>query len=213
MTYIVTAHQPNLLPGMSVISKIEASHAVIWLDEVQFSKGGWTNRNKAADKTWLTVPVEAHCVYKPINRVRIGEPKKEWRWDFIHKLIESYPGPLTQRVCEEILRPYRLLVGLNVALLRIVCPPNPAWHFQSHLDGGHAVVSQSTDADELLPISHRLAMMVDEVGGTIYLSGPSGRHYLDERPFHELGIEVDYWAHSGPNPCVLASEANAKIGV
>ena len=204
---VVTAHQPNLFLAASIVSKIQASDAVIWLDEVQFTKNGWTNRNKLPGGSWLTVPVERHCAYKPINRVRIGGPVKEWREPFIRSLIEAWPGETTAAVCREILRPYRLLVGLNVAILRILLAelaPDVLWAFQSHLAGGHALPAVSSDKETLKPISTQLAMMVEEVGGTVYLSGPSGKNYLDETPFKERGIEVDYWVHSGSNPCALA---------
>lgn len=204
---VVCAHQPNLLLAASIITKIQASDALILLDEVQYTKNGWTNRNRTPDGRWLTVPVERHCVYKPINRVRIGEPAKDWRQPLVKALVEAWPGDTTAAVCREILRPYRLLVGLNVAVLRIVLgqlAPDVLWAFQSHLDGGHAVAAVSDRAAELEPISNRLAMMVEELGGTTYLSGPSGRKYLDERPFEARGIAVEYWQHDGPNPCALA---------
>jgi len=205
--FVVTAHQPNAFFAASIITKIQASDALILLDEVQFTKNGWTNRNKLPNGNWLTVPVERHCAFKPINRVRIGEPAKDWRKPLIHALVDAWPGDVTAAVCREILRPYRLLVGLNVAILNIVLgelAPHVLWAFQSHLHGGHTVPAVSSDSDALKPISWQLASMVEELGGTIYLSGPSGRKYLDEKPFEERGISVDYWAHEGDNPCSLS---------
>lgn len=136
----------------------------------------------------------------PFNRVRISE-HGNWRADHCKALRQHYKS-VCEPFCDEIMRPYRLLVGLNLALLRLLVPDTP-WHFQSHLDGGHAVWAESDERVELAPISDRLAMMVAEVGGTTYLSGPSGYKYLDERPFHERGLTVEYWEHTGPNPCAL----------
>lgn len=189
---------------MSVMSKIAASDGIIWLEGVQYTKGGWTNRNKLPDGSWLTVPVERHCAFKPINQVRIGEPVGEWKKPLTDALMDAWPGEVTERVCAEILKPYRLLWGLNWALLQIVLPPGTQQHLQAGLDSGHAVVSQSEDREQLLPISERLAMMVEELGGDTYLSGPSGYRYLDEEPFERRGIKVSYWKHEGPNPCVLS---------
>lgn len=206
MTYIVTAHQPNFLLAASIITKIHASDALILLDEVQFTKGGWTSRNKTPDGKWLTVPVERHCAFKPINRVRIGEPEKDWRGPLIRDLIDTWPGDLTARICQEIMRPYKLLVGLNVAILEIVLgelAPDVHTAFQSHLLGGHTIPAVSDDKDALKPISWRIAAMVEELGGDVYLSGPSGRRYLSEEPFARRGITVEYWSHSGSNPCAL----------
>jgi len=198
---IVTAHQPNYLPGVSVAGKMAAADAVIFLDEVQFSHGGWSNRNRMPDGSWLTVPIERTTDMAVFNRVRISE-RGGWRRKHCATLRQHYGG--VDDVCAEIMRPYRLLIGLNLALLRILLPDFPPWHFQSHLDGGRAVTAVSDDRAELAPISVRLAMMVAELGGTTYLSGPSGRNYLNERPFHERGIKVDYWKHEGPNLCAVS---------
>ena len=205
---IVTAHQPNFLPGASVLSKAMASDTIIWLDEVQYSKNGWTNRNRMPDGSWLTVPIEKATDGEPINRVRIAEGACRWRFKAVATLDQHYRGGdcWLGEMAAEITRPYRLLIALNLALLRIVFDElgeRTPWVFQSHLDGGHAVKAVSREPADLAPISERLAMMVEEVGGSVYLSGPSGRNYLDETPFHERGLDVAYWKHEGPNPCAL----------
>jgi WbqC-like protein len=204
---ICTFHQPNVLPGASVIQKVLAADAVIWMDTVAYTKGGFTNRNRLPDGSWMTIPVERHCAFKPINQVRIGEPAKDWREPIIHGLVNAWPGEVTAAVCREILRPYPLLVGLNAALLRILLDAlgyQGEQHWQSHLDAGHAVEAVSGEKARLAPISQRIAEMVANLGGTIYLSGPSGKKYLDEEPFEERGVEVAYWSHAGENPCALA---------
>lgn len=199
----ITAHQTNYLPGVSVTEKIRQSDAVIWLDEVQYTHGGWTNRNRMPDGSWLTVPVERSTNMAAMNRVRISE-HGGWRRDHC-KTIRQHYGQ-AEEICAEIQRPYRLLIGLNLALLRIILDNcDAAWHFQSHLDGGHAVVAVSEHRQELAPISLRLAMMTEELGGDTYLSGPSGRNYLDETPFTERGIAVEYFEWSGDNVCSLST--------
>ena len=86
----------------------------------------------------------------------------------------------------------------------LLADSDTSWHFQSHLDGGHAVWAVGEKRYELAPISARLAIMVAELGGTTYLSGPSGRNYLDEEPFLQLGISVEYWKFDGPNDCSVS---------
>lgn len=206
---IVTAHQPNYLPGLSVIEKIEDADAVIWLDEVQYSHGGWSNRNRMPDGSWLTIPIERCTDMAAFNRVRIAE-HDNWRLKHERTILQHYGRSATlDAITDELDRPYRLLVGLNLALLRILLGNPTAWHFQSHLDGGRATVAVSEDRAELAPISQRLAMMVSELGGDVYLSGQSGRGYLDERPFEQRGIEVRYREHVGPNHCALTRVRSA----
>src|SRR5207247_4922523 len=47
--------------------------------------------------------------------------------------------------------------------------------------------------------SELLARLCDEVGALVYLSGPSGRDYLDLGPFKRAGIDVEYFAFAHPD--------------
>lgn len=202
----VTFHQPNFLPGASVITKVLAADAVVWMDTVQWTKGGYTNRNRLPDASWMTVPVAHGSSFAPINKVRIGHPRGAWRDTMCERIRDAWPSATTERVCGEVQRGYPLLVGLNAALLRVILEElryDGEQHWQSHLDDVHPVPAVSEQRSALAPISERIAQMVATLGGTVYVSGPSGRNYLDETPFRERSIEIDYWRHDGPNPCAL----------
>lgn len=204
---LVTAHQPNLLPGCSVITKVLASDRVIWVDEVDYSHYSFTARNKLPNGQMISVPLRAETRHGPINRVEIV-PDLRWRKK-LAKTLELHYHDAAAPYVAEIMRPYGLLVGLNAALLdRLLTDlgSGAVWHWQSQLLGGRKLASITDDrASSGLrrQISHQLAAMVAEVGGNVYLSGPSGRRYLDESPFEVRGIEVRYWEHDGPNPCAL----------
>lgn len=189
---IVTGHQVNLLPGLSVIAKIMAADAVVWMDEMQYERHGFVNRNVLADGTKFVVPVAEHDTYAPINRVRIGDPTGRARQK-VARMMEMQFGDDAALYAEEFRRPYRNLVALNAALLRILffdLGIDVAEHYQSHLGAGRYEAT-----------SNGLADMVAELGGTVWLSGSSGRNYLDEDPFNERGIEVRYfdWPKTEPN--------------
>jgi hypothetical protein len=203
---IVTAHQPNFIPGLSVVNKIKASDAVIWVDEVDYSHFSWTARNMLSTGQRLVVPLRSESRHGPINRVEIAP---EWRWrEKLARTLTHCFGRVGEPYAAEVRRPYGLLVGLNAALLRLLLADLDsfaAWHWQSQLLGGRPASVEDDRAESGLRrgISYQLAAMVAEVGGDVYLSGPSGRRYLDEAPFAERGIRVDYYEHVGPNPCAL----------
>jgi len=123
--------------------------------------------------------------------------------------LELVIGDKALPYIEQIRRPYGLLVGLNAALLRKLLTAlnsKADWHWQSQLIGGRPLTSIYDDrleSGKRRQISNQLAAMVAEVGGTVYLSGPSGKKYLDETPFEKLNVEVTYYKHEGPNPCAL----------
>jgi WbqC-like protein len=181
---IVTGHQVNLLPGLSVVEKIASADVCVWMDEMQYERHGFVNRNRLADGTKLVVPVAEHDTFAAINRVRIGDPTGRGR-EKVARTLEMKLGPAAAPFAEEFRRPYRLLVGLNARLLTLLLDAlriDVEEHFQSHLGAGRYEAT-----------SNGLADMVAELGGTVWLSGPSGRNYLDEAPFEERGIEVRYF--------------------
>lgn len=208
---VVTGHQPNLLPGVSVTSKIAAADVWIVCDEMQFVRHGWVNRNRLADGTPLTVPYDHRDRYQPINRVRIGNDAR-WR-SKLTKTLQLRFGATAGPYVEEIARPWRRLVGLNMALLRQLLGDldiDTPMVMQSHLDsGGYRGPLDTADGDQLADVSQSLAAMTEEVGGTVWLAGPSGRNYLDETAFAQRGITVRYHAHAGPNPSAIELVAEA----
>jgi hypothetical protein len=57
---IVSIHQPNFVPWLGYFYKIYKSDVFVILDNVQFTKNGFTNRNRIKSpqgELWLTVPV------------------------------------------------------------------------------------------------------------------------------------------------------------
>ena len=204
---VATGHQVNFLVGRSVVQKIAAADIFIACDEFQFVRHAWVNRNRLADGTWLTVPVNEHDTFAPINRVRLADSPVRWR-EKLARTLEHRFGDLADPFAAQVRRPWRLLVGLNAALLDLLLDGlgiYPEWVFQSHLESGrHWGPVVGDDPWDLTPVSEKLAAMTAEVGANVWLSGPSGRHYLDERPFTARGIEVRYFDFDEPsNPCAL----------
>lgn len=192
---IVTCHQPNYLPGLSVVEKVESADAVIWMDEVQFTTGGFTNRNRMPDGSWLTIPVDRGTTSGPINRVRMTE-RGDWRKVHQRTLRQHYTGETIEDICALIDGTRTYLVTLTTACLAQVIGREHglSWENQSLINGGF----------KHLPVSEQIAVMVARMNGTVYLSGPSGRRYLDEGPFNDRDIEVRYFEWDRPdNPCVL----------
>jgi hypothetical protein len=139
--------------------------------------------------------------------VRIADPTFRARKKISQKL-RCELGVAAEPYALELLRPYPLLVGLNYALvgrLLVDLGITAASYLQSHIDLEHALPVVSNDEPDLGPARERLASMVAAVGGTVWLSGPSGSRYLNEMPFHDRGIEVRYfdWPEGVPNPSAI----------
>src|SRR5438034_6667396 len=76
---LVSIHQPHYLPWLRYFDKIARSDLFMVLDDVQYEKNGFQNRNKiktAQGWTYLTVPVQ-----KPTQRsIREIEIDKQSGW-------------------------------------------------------------------------------------------------------------------------------------
>lgn len=193
---VITGHQLNTLPGVSVMRKVATADAVIWMDQMQYRRHGWVNRNRFSDGTMFTIPVAEHDTFQPINEVRIADPTGRMREKAARTLEAKLGVERAAPYAREIRRPYRLLAGLNASLLRHLMVDlniQTEEHYQSHLGAG-----RYDDTSE------GLAEMVAELGGTVWLSGPSGRNYLDEKPFVDRGIQVRFFDFDGPdNPTAV----------
>lgn len=189
---IVTGHQLNTLPGISVMEKVATADAVIWMDLMQYRRHGWVNRNRLANGTLFTIPVAEHDTFAPISEVRISDPTGRLR-EKAARTLELNLGAIAEPFAREIRRPYQLLAGLNNRLLQHLLAGleiDTEQHYQSHLGAG-----RYDDTSE------GLAAMVAEIGGDVWLSGPSGRNYLEPRAFADRGLELRYfdWDDSRPN--------------
>ncbi|NMB81196.1 MAG: WbqC family protein [Ignavibacteria bacterium] len=83
---IISAHQPAYLPWLGYIHKVALSNEFIILDNVQFEKNSFTNRNKIKGPKgvlWLTVPLHlSDHFHKNINQIEIDNStnwsEKHW---------------------------------------------------------------------------------------------------------------------------------------
>lgn len=199
---VVTCHQPNYLPGVSVLRKVAASDAVIWLDRVRFSKGGWINRNELPGGPMLTVPCNRETWKGEIRDVEIAD-FNGWNRKHARTLRQRYrsedhfeKGAGLVSTLDNAWRIGTRLVDLN-------------WICIQHLLAGFEVDTVQHWQHDLMgdgeTISHKIADMCGLLGASTYLSGPSGHRYLDLEPFRERRITVKYFDHRGPNPSAVDS--------
>ena len=189
---IVAIHQPNFLPWLGYFDKMNRSDLLILLDTVPFTKGGFQNRVQFRGRQgplWLTIPVlTAGRLGQPTREVAI-DPAGKWRTDHLKTLQANYakaPGwrtlmPQIARLYEDpgsLLAPF---ATRGIMLLR------------DHL-GIRTPVLAASGLDCRGSGSELLLNLVQAVGGTTYLSGPSGRTYLDAGLFERAGIGLAFHA-------------------
>ena len=184
---LVTAHQPNFF------DKAMAADVLVLLDTVQFIKRGYQNRTRikaSGGAQWLTVPVVTKGRYDQETRDVEIDATAAWRAVHLRTLRTVLAKAPHRDEVLDVLEPVyaredvHRLVDLNVALLRA-------------LAGRLGVTTKLVTASELGVTGHSTRLMINltrAVGGDVYLSGPTGRDYLEPDLFGEAGVELRHHA-------------------
>ncbi len=184
---IVTIHQPQYLPWLGYFNKAYQADIFIILDNVQFTKNDWQNRNRIKTSQgwqWLTVPV-LHDHGQSINEVKIDN-KKNWCKAHFNALQMNYSKApyFTDYVgfFESVYsKEWNLLSDINKAIIEQIIQ----W---LGIETKIVTASDYVSTDES---TQRLIDLCKEFEATTYLSGVDGKKYMDIEKFKENGIELE----------------------
>ncbi len=193
---IVTIHQPEHLPWLGYFHKMALADRYVVLDATQYRHQYFQNRNRIignSEPLWLTVPIQKLRTRYGLITEQLIDHSHAWidtYWKSIeyqyhrHPYFDTY-GPELRAILKAA---PEHLASLNYALIdffrRALAIDTPLV-----LASSLGVQGQKTE------LIHDLCL---KTGATVYLSGPSGRDYLDETPFRHSGIEV--WYHDFQHP-------------
>ena len=186
--------QSNYIPWKGYFDAMAAVDAFILLDEVQYTKRDWRNRNRikpASGPQWLSVPVQVKGrFHQRIDETLVADP--DWaasHWSTLRSVYRRAPHfdavaewlePLYTAGHERLSDVNRaLLEGMRDAL-GIETPLRWSTEYAAHGERGERILSlcKAAGADE-------------------YVSGPAARSYLDETAFAAEGIGVRWLDYDG----------------
>lgn len=123
---IVAIHQPEYLPWLGFFKKMMNVELFVFLDDVQFRKKGWQNRNRIRindGTTLLSIPVHTHS-YPKINEVTIDNEKN---WSIRHKksILYNYArAPYFDEIKDFVEyifeKKFQYLVDLNTEIIKFI---------------------------------------------------------------------------------------------
>ncbi|HZS94972.1 MAG TPA: WbqC family protein [Chloroflexota bacterium] len=183
----VTIHQPQFLPWLGYLDKIDQADVFVALDTVQFKKNEWQNRNRirtAAGWQWLTVPVR-HRFGQRVADVRIDQTS-HWRGRHLRALAIHYAkAPNRERYWDELCalyrRPWERLVDLNLEIVR--------WLMRAF--GITTPIRLASEWNLREEPTDRLIDICRAVGAKYYLCGTGADAYLDRARFEASGVELE----------------------
>jgi hypothetical protein len=186
--------QSNYLPWKGYFDIIGMVDTFIFLDDVQFTKNDWRNRNKIKTEKgleWLSVPCGKN-IRRLICEVEINDPG--WQQQHWRKIEAAYKKANHfadyKDFFEDLFlgRVWNRLSEMNQHMVAAIC---------TDILG---ITTRMRDSREFATSddkTRRLVEMVQAVGGSEYLSGPAARDYLDVAAFEREGIRVSWMDYSG----------------
>jgi hypothetical protein len=183
---ILTIHQPEHMPWLGFFHKLDQVDLCVILDNVQYRQRYFQNRNKIRNNNgwnWITVPVNANrsSLIKDVTIASDHIWKRKWIKTIEHAYRKApYADLYLQGVLAVILQEWDKLSNLNIALIELLC---------SYL----GIKTRFCLASEMKlegKGSELILNICSVMGGATYLSGISGKDYLQVSDFTEAGIEV-----------------------
>jgi len=190
----VAVLQSNYIPWKGYFDIIHDVDTFVFYDDVQFTKNDWRNRNRiktAQGVQWLSVPVGGD-IGRTIREVAIADAR--WQRKHFETLRQSYGKARHFAHLEPFLeeaylkREWDNLSAMNQHLVTTLA--RDFLGLATRFEDSSRYALQGAKQERLLEL---LATM----GATTYVSGPSGRDYMDVDAFQRAGIRVVFKDYSG----------------
>ncbi len=187
--------QSNYVPWKGYLDLINLVDEVILLDDVQYTRQDWRNRNRIKTPQglqWLTIPV--HFKFK--NHQKIKDTQVDGHaWAKAHwkALRQNYTkAPYFADYAQQLERVYlqckeTYLSAVNHRFLTEIC----------EMLGIGTKITWSMDYTLAEGKTERLVDLCRQAGADVYLSGPAARDYVEEGLFEQAGIRLEYMDYSG----------------
>jgi len=211
---ICSIHQPQTFPWLGYFAKIIESDVFIFLDDVQFKKNEWQNRNRiktAGGWQWLTVPV-IHRFGQLLHEVRINDRDK-WAHRHLQSLKTHYAkAPYFPVYFPELEKIYAAdWKSLSEFNLRTIL-----WGMEKLDIKTRTLISSQMPQEQAGPAftaDERLIHLTRAVGADCYLSGAGGHNYLHTDLFPASRILLKFQRFEHPAYSQLFGEFVSHLSV
>ena len=185
----ITIHQPEHLPWLGLFHKIDMADTYIVLDNVQYRRRYFQNRNKIrTDKgwQWLTVPIENEDRNTlQIKDARICNVNDKWKRKNLESIFNHYHraqffDTYWDQFKTIYLGNHEHLMEFNVAIIKFFLE---TLYIRTEIRFASEMNVNGKKGDLILNLC--LA-----AGAGEYISGISGHDYLDLEKFEKSGIKV-----------------------
>jgi hypothetical protein len=194
MSKAVAILQSNYIPWKGYFDLINLVDEFILLDDVQYTRRDWRNRNRIKSHRgllWLSIPVLVKGRYdQKVKDTKISD--QSWRRAHWGSITHNYGRAPYFRCYRDLFEDLYLghsdqrLSDVNYRFITAICEmlgitTQIAWSMDYQLAGAR---------------TERLVDLCKQTGAGIYVSGPAAKAYLDEDLFRKENIDVRYMHYS-----------------
>lgn len=185
MKKYVTIHQPEHFPYIGHWQKLAVANELVFLDTVQYRKNYFQNRNKL-QSGWFTVPVEKKANSKAIRDVLVSKDPK-WRKKISKQLQQQLKIDVSS-----VYQDSEYLADINYKAYSYIVDSLEDLEIDMSIVNRAKRVSEMS-IDSSLSGSDLLLEICLARSASVYISGPSGRDYLNVEKFNRFGIDVKFF--------------------
>jgi hypothetical protein len=204
--------QSNYIPWRGYFDFIDDVDLFIYLDDVQYTRRDWRNRNKiktAQGLLWLTVPVNFSRDNQQVNIEDIKiDYSQDWVSDHIKTIQHAYAkAKYFKQYADELFvllrHRYQTISELNININKWIMEKLEI-KTQIRLSRHYRV--SGTKADRILSL-------LTSAGATTYLSGPNAINYIRIEDFKENNIGLEYKMYQYTEYLQLHSKYEPNVSV
>lgn len=193
---ILSAHQPAYLPWLGYFDKLMRSDIFVYLDNVQFEKNSFINRNKIKTPQgaiWLTIPIKIKGHTNKMIREMEIDISKNWRKDHLLAIYLNYKKA---RKFTELYPELEKLYAVEYKSLSDLC----FCHLQFWLRwlGVNKKIIKASELELTSNKSELVLEICQKFNATKYISGALGKDYLELDKFEVAGIDVEFQEYHQP---------------
>lgn len=189
--------QSSYIPWRGYFDLLASVDTFIIYDDVQFTHSDWRNRNRIRTSNglkWLTIPVpQKNRIRRQIRETEAAHP--DWGIQHWRKIAENYrSAPHFEEISAWLEPIYSAgMTNLSETNFTFISAINEYLGIKTSLRWSWEFGSRTGKTE-------RLVDLCSVVGADVYVSGPAAQNYLDDKPFKEANIAVEWFSYDGLLP-------------
>tara|TARA_B100000686_G_scaffold153404_1_gene160787 strand:+ start:15496 stop:16185 length:690 start_codon:yes stop_codon:yes gene_type:complete len=183
-------HQPDFLPSLNFFLRSKVSDNFVILDDVQFNRRGWTNRDLIKTQNGsqkITIPVK----YMPRNLSLIKNIKISYETNWVNEISDKIEKNYNKSkfyennfnlIHKELDKKHEKLIDLNVCLIKKIFK---IFNIRTKIFFSSNLNITSKKSDKILEICKKMNCRE-------YITGSGSKTYLDLAKFKKNKIKINF---------------------